>query len=51
MMKMTKMPSSENVKFNNWMTLIKSIEYKCALDEIESTWTELILSIKYRVVN
>jgi hypothetical protein len=26
-----------NLKFNNWMTLIKSIEYKGVFDEIEST--------------
>ena len=40
-----------NVKFNNWMTLIKSIEYKGVFDEIESTGTKLILSVKYRIVN
>ena len=40
-----------NLKFNNLMTLIKSIEYKDVFDEIESTGTELILSVKYRVVN
>jgi hypothetical protein len=40
-----------NLKFNNWMTLIKSIEYKDVFDEIESIRTELILSVKYRVVN
>ena len=40
-----------NVKFNNWMTLIKSIEYKGIFDEIESLGTELILSVKYKVVN
>ena len=40
-----------NLKFNNWMTLIKSIEYKDVFDEIESVRTELILSVKYRVVN
>ena len=40
-----------NLKFNNWMTLIKSIEYKDVFDEIESTRTKLILSVEYRVVN
>ena len=40
-----------NLKFNNWITLIKSIEYKDAFDEIESTRTKLILSVKYRVIN
>jgi hypothetical protein len=40
-----------NLKFNNWMTLIKSIEYKDVFYEIESIRTELILSVKYKVIN
>ena len=40
-----------NLKFNNWMTLIKSIEYKSVFNEIENTRIELILNVKYRVVN
>jgi hypothetical protein len=32
------------------MTLIKFIEYKGITDEIESIGTELILSVKYKVV-
>ena len=47
---MTKIPS-QKPKSDAWMTLIKFIEYKGVFDEIESTGTELILSVKYKVVN